>query len=172
MNNKFEVRESGIEGKGVFASSLISAGEIICQFLGEEIDIAELKRRYDSGEERIDDPFQIENTTYVDLIEPYIYFNHSCEPNAGMRLRGELFALRDIQTGEEITFDYSSTEWTDDEAWGIAWTELWRVPCACDTDSCRKEIRTFSNLPAEKQSYYLSQRALMDYIVQKLLDTK
>ncbi len=169
MNNKiFNVRKSSIEGQGIFALSLISKGQKICSFKGARMTIKELKDKYSSGEERIDDPFQIGNDTYIDLEEPYVFFNHSCIPNAGVRDTGTLFALRDIKLGEEITYDYSTTEWTDDNAWGIDWTDLWKIPCNCGTQACRGEIRVFSLLSDELKDSYRKQDALMDFILARL----
>ncbi len=165
MEHKFEVLESNIEGKGIFAVSNIKKGEIICIFQGDKMTISELKKKYTSGEERIDDPFQIDTGMYLDLKEPYVFFNHSCNPNAGMKGSGTLFALEDISAGSEILFDYSSTEWTDDEAWEINWTEKWRVPCHCRTSLCRKEIRVFALLSEGVKEKYRREGALMDFIL-------
>lgn len=163
-----EVRKSIIEGNGVFASSPIIKGQKICLFKGKKVTIPELKKLYETGEVRHDDPFQIGNQLYILLDKPYIYFNHSCAPNAGLRGKGEMFALRDIPKGQEITFDYSTTEWTDDEAWGINWHELWKITCTCGSDNCRKEIRVFPFLPKIQQNYFLKEGALMDFIVAKM----
>src|SRR3989338_4354707 len=104
-NLPFVVAKSNIEGKGVFASSHIRAGEKICSMQGTPLSIAELREKYRKGEERISDPLQIGPTEYLDLDEPYIFFNHSCEPNAAIVGEHELVAVHDINEGEEITFD-------------------------------------------------------------------
>jgi hypothetical protein len=171
MECKFEERKSGIEGKGIFAVSDIKKGEMVCEFKGDKVTIVELKEKYASGEERVDDPFQIDNDVYLDLYEPFVYFNHSCNPNAGIRGNGTMFALRDIKKDEEITFDYSSTEWTDDDAWGINWTEKWKMPCKCGSAGCRKEVRVFSLLPEKVKEKYRIEGALMDFILKKLSTT-
>ena len=56
--------------------------------------------------------------------------NHSCEPNGGLRGEAVLVAMRDIKEGEEITFDYATTECIDGE---------WE--CLCGTPACRGTIR-------------------------------
>jgi uncharacterized protein len=35
------------------------------------------------------------------------YFNHSCDPNAGFKGQIFLAAMREIQIGEQVTFDYA-----------------------------------------------------------------
>jgi len=168
MTHPFEVRNSSIEGKGIFATAPILRGETICVFEGSRFRIPELKRLYESGDERIDDPLQIGNDLYIDLDEPYIFSNHSCTPNAGMRGEAILFALRDIERGEEITYDYSTTECTNDRAWGVNWTDTWRIPCHCGAKHCRGEIRVFSLLPDEAKEAYYQQGALMGFIYTRL----
>ena len=166
--SKSHPQHSAIEGTGMFATEAIPKGDTVCIFAGEEITIPELQERYAQGTERIDDPFQIASDKYLDLYQPYIFFNHSCDPNAGLRGRGKLFSLRDIEPGEEITFDYSTSEWTDDEAWRTPWNELWRVPCTCGSSLCRGEIRTFPSLSAERKEYYRKNDALPDFILERL----
>lgn len=56
-------------------------------------------------------------------------FNHSCDHNAGVKGQNILVARRDIQAGEEICFDY---ETTDSE--GLSFI------CHCGSQKCRKVI--------------------------------
>ena len=68
------------------------------------------------------------------------YLNHSCEPNAGFPTgKPELFALRDIVVGEEITWDYSTS----------LVEEGWNLQCRCGTKSCRGNILPFFSLSPE-----------------------
>ena len=56
------------------------------------------------------------------------YVNHSCKPNAYMRLcrgRVEFYALREIAAGEEVTCDYGETHHGG------------RLPCRCGSARCR-----------------------------------
>jgi len=110
MKEKFVVKLSKIEGFGCFATENIRKGEIICLIRGERITFQELKERYTKGKIKICNPLQITEKEYLVIKEPYIYINHSCNPNAGIRKEGELFALKDIKKGQEITYDYSTSE--------------------------------------------------------------
>ena len=58
------------------------------------------------------------------------YVNHSCSPNMEMNGSREFIALQDIKAGEEITFDYDSTE--DDIAEPF--------DCFCGHDNCRGRV--------------------------------
>lgn len=63
------------------------------------------------------------------------YMNHSCDPNCGFMDEFRLRALRIIQPGEELTFDYDTCEDSD-----------WRMKCRCGSALCRKNIGTFARL--------------------------
>jgi hypothetical protein len=65
------------------------------------------------------------------------YVQHSCAPNAAIRDR-ELLAIAEIAAGDEITFDYETTEW--DMASPFA--------CACGAPACRGIVRGFRHLDA------------------------
>lgn len=69
------------------------------------------------------------------------FLNHACEPNT--RLAGRtLVATVDVHAGDEVTFDYDSTEW-DMAA---------PFDCACSAERCRGTIRGYRHLtPAQKK---------------------
>jgi len=70
------------------------------------------------------------------------FLNHSCKPNLGF-IDGSLtlYALYDIQAGEELTFDYSTSM---DEAG-------WMIRCRCRAPNCRRAVRSYSDLPKRDQ---------------------
>ena len=82
-----------------------------------------------------------------------------------MRGYNELVAIRDIKSGEEITIDYSLTEWSDDEDW--AEYDNWTMACACGSTACRKTIREFCFLPEQMQKERIAQKRVQDFIVEK-----
>ena len=76
------------------------------------------------------------------------FVNHSCDPNAGVRIEGtaaELFAIRDIAAGEEILFDYSTT--LDEEDF--------TMDCRCGSPSCRGRVGDGRDLPDDVWQRYL-----------------
>lgn len=159
------VKKSSIQGKGVFADKPIAAGSFIASMKGKIKTIEEIKGAYRDGTEREGDPLQISEEQYIDLDEPYVYLNHSCDPNAGIRKETDLVAIKYIQEGEEIVFDYSTTLW--DGEWGDEFTEDWTAPCSCKSKKCRKIIDQFTTLPEEIKEYYYKQNALPDFIIRK-----
>ncbi len=161
----FVIKKSSIEGNGAFATRVIKKDELICRMTGEEISISELKRRYKNGTERYTDPLQTSESTYVDLEKPFVLINHSCDPNATIITGRRLVALKDIKPGEEITYDYSMTEWSNEKSWR-GW-EDWTVQCHCAAKNCRGAIEEFRFLPKTMQAKAVRQKRVPNYIVRK-----
>lgn len=164
MKRKFKVKNSSIEGRGCFVIDFIKKGEHICTMKGQNLSIPELVDRYKSGLERISDPLQIEEKEYLDLDEPYICFNHSCEPNAAIVGKAELIAIIDITANQEITYDYSTTEWTSDD---FGEYKEWSMKCNCGAEKCRGIVKTFPELPTFLQKMYIDKKMVQDFIVRK-----
>lgn len=156
---KFVVKDTHKYGKGVYAAEDIKKGTVIRVFGGKRTTLSALVNRIISGKEFLDDPFQIGRRTYLDLDEICRTFNHSCDPSCGVRKRSELFALRDIKKGEELTYDYSLT---------IAPTE-WEMKCKCGTAKCRKTLGDVLSVPKKRRDEYRKMGALQRYM-KKLLD--
>jgi hypothetical protein len=71
---------------------------------------------------------------------PWRYLNHSCDPNA--RIVGRtVVALRAIRSGEQITFDYTTTEASMAEPFH----------CHCGAGNCLGLVRGFIHLTAAQQ---------------------
>lgn len=151
---KLIVKDTAKYGRGIFAGEDIKKGEVIHVLGGERISLRVLVKRVKAGSERIDDPLQIGCRTYLDMNEFSRCFNHSCNPNAGLRGESELFALQNIRRGKEITYDYSST---------IAPT-VWAMKCWCGSRMCRKIIGSVLTVPKPQLEKYKKLGALQDYM--------
>jgi hypothetical protein len=77
------------------------------------------------------------------------HINHSCMPSSRVRTSYDcdsnegvvaFFSIRNILKGEEITFDYATTE-TD------LTPELANTLCLCETRDCRGRIFSYNRLP-------------------------
>jgi hypothetical protein len=141
------------KGRGVFAGRTFRRGEEVLEFFGDVKDFADL------GDD-LDHALQVGPRDFMaasGLIDDYV--NHSCDPNCGIRNdngRIVLFALRDVPQGEEITFDYSTTQMNN----------IWGMKCACGTTLCRGEVRDFVELPATVKARYVSLRAVLPFLVE------
>ena len=139
----FEIRDSGIAGKGAFALRPIATGEQLIEYVGERITHAEADQRYDdeSMDEHHTFLFTISSRMVIDATydgNESRYINHSCDPNCEAEIEnGRVFisAIRDIAAGEELHYDYayerSGDETEEDER---------RYKCLCGTAKCRGSI--------------------------------
>ena len=85
------------------------------------------------------------------LRHPWRFLNHCCEPNA--RIEGRLLrAIRAIALGEEITFDYTTTEADMSTPF----------QCLCGSARCIGHVRGFNHLPED------ARRARMDRLAPHL----
>ena len=148
-----EVRESRIQGLGVFATRDFARDEVI-------MEIDDSNPVSDRSELRPDQANDIDvfvclngEEKVIFMKPPERYVNASCDPNSIVRTdmtsgARKAIALREIHEGEEITWDYAINS---QEEWEIP------VPCNCGSPSCRGIIRgNFFTLPRDVQSRYLS----------------
>ena len=135
-----ETRDSGIHGRGVYATRVIPKGTRIIEYLGERITHAEADRRYeikgdDDGHTFL---FIASQRTVIDAGvngNAARFINHSCAPNCETVIEnGRVFieSIKRIKPGEELGYDYQLTwESTDDPV------ELALYACRCGATHCR-----------------------------------
>jgi hypothetical protein len=75
---------------------------------------------------------------------PGYYINHSCNPNAGIKDSIKIVAMKNIRRGEEVTFDYSTSESENG----------WYLVCNCGNKNCRGIIRSYEFLSTELRLKY------------------
>lgn len=136
-------------GYGVFAARSFQQGERVIKPSGRIIN----------HQTRIS--IQIDWDKHLDPDEPAKYLNHSCDPNMGIHTRAdmlpEFIALRDIQAGEELTFDYAMSEYQHYARSNPA--EEFDLSCHCGADNCRGRLGYYSELDKalrEKYAGYIS----------------
>ena len=96
-----EARQSPIHGKGCFATRAIAAGELIGEYTGRPTSVDGTHVLWVEGD---DGEFR-----GIDGDGVLRWLNHSSDPN--VEFDGpQLFALRDIEANEELTFHYGE-EW-------------------------------------------------------------
>lgn len=151
MHPSLAARDSPTEGKGVFATKAVPAGTLLAVFGGDIMRVEEI----DALPEHLQlYPMQIEERFVIGYRsalppEDTDYFNHSCEPNAGINGQIFLVAMRDIMAGEEVTFDYAMVL---SETPGCGY--VFEMECLCGRRGCRKTITENDwKLPALQQRY-------------------
>lgn len=130
--------KSDIHDWGLFAKEKIEVNEFIIEYIGEVIrqKVSDLReKRYEKegiGSSyffRLDDEYIIDATKKGNLAR---FINHSCDPNCLAKVikhsgqnKVAIFALKDINVGEEITYDYKFP------------IEDNKIPCHCKSIKCR-----------------------------------
>ena len=109
-----EVRHSPIHGYGVFALRRIRKGTTVIEYLGDRISHEEADERYErqgrQGQSHI--LFTVDSKTVIDAGSngnEARFINHGCDPNCEsgiMEKRVFIEAIRTIQPGEELVYDY------------------------------------------------------------------
>lgn len=148
-------RSSKIHRYGVFAKEIIQKGDLIVIWGGYIITIDELRKL---SNEMLVYPVQIFENFYlgpgsVKDLDDSEMFNHSCDANAGVKGQNILVARRKIQAGEEVCFDYETTD-----------TQHTKFTCECGSKNCRGEIDGTSwKDPAFQRKY----RGYFSYYIQE-----
>jgi len=109
-----EVRGSQLHGLGVFATRRIRKGTRIIEYLGERVSHAEADRRYESKDASDAHTFLfiVDRRTVIDAGvygNDARFVNHACAPNCESVIENRrvfIDAIRTIQPGEELTYDY------------------------------------------------------------------
>lgn len=149
------VSKTATNGLGVYAGRKFLRGELIMSVTGSVL------------ENQTEHSYQIGFGRHLDPDSPGRYINHACEPNAGVKTDKEtgfpdIYAMRNIETGEEIKIDYAMTEFMhyprknpEDE---------FDLTCRCEKPSCRGKLGYYSELAEEiKKSY---KGFISDYLVE------
>lgn len=148
---------SVVAGYGLYAGRAFGAGELMFSLRG---------RLFGGNKRGVDDDwfahsYQLEQDLYLYPETPEgRYINHSCDPNAGLRDDLEMVALRDIQAGEEVFFDYSTT----------MSERSWTMPCRCGSQLCRGEISDFHDLPLAAKRRYLEAGVVQRFIIREVFE--
>jgi SET domain-containing protein len=108
------VRRSRVHGRGVFARRRIRKGTRIIEYLGDRVSHREADRRYEHKG-------SADNHTFLFIVDRGVvidagtngnaarFINHSCDPNCESIIEDRrifIEALRTIQPGEELNYDY------------------------------------------------------------------
>ena len=132
------------KGYGSFASEPIAAGEIVAGFGGrcvtrDEFDLLPASQQVRS--------LQIDENLYMAGApepEPADFINHSCDPNCALSGNVVLIAMRDIAVGEELGYDYATTDGSDYD----------EFECDCGTALCRGKVSGHDWMLPELQLRY------------------
>ncbi|MGB9601579.1 MAG: SET domain-containing protein [Verrucomicrobiia bacterium] len=154
-NELVVVKPSKIHGSGVFASKKIPANTLIIEYVGKKISKQEAKRLCQEGNNYI---FELDDETDIDgSVEWNLarFINHSCSPNAEAQIiDGHIWivAIRDIEEGEEITFNY-----------GYDLENYREHPCRCGAENCVGFIVAEELFPIVKEENKCGNNRVVNY---------
>ena len=131
--------------KSLHASAFFDAGDVISGFNADKITDTATYLTVQTGEDK-----------HITLQPEFLqYINHSCLPNVFFDTTGmKLFALKEIQPGDELMFFYPSTEWSMSQPFD----------CFCGTSQCLHRIQGAAYLSDEEAKRY----RLTNFILEKL----
>jgi SET domain-containing protein len=148
-----EVRHSPIHGFGVFALRRIRKGTTVIEYLGERVSHEEADARYENKDPK-------DNHTFLFTVDDKIvidggvngndarFINHGCAPNCrSTTLRKRIFieAIRTIQPGDELAYDYQIQR-DDDDASDV--DEIFA--CRCGALTCRGSMLEAPKKPRKR----------------------
>jgi hypothetical protein len=141
------VYKSGIHALGLYTVEFISKGEMVVEYVGEIVGLCVADKReanyHSRGKMKYEGAcyfFRIDKESIIDATRKggiARFVNHSCSPNCVAKVisvktqkKVVFFAVRDINVGEEITYDYHFNHEDDGK----------KIPCFCNSRTCRRYL--------------------------------
>jgi hypothetical protein len=160
-----EVRNSPVHGSGVFALRKIRKGTTIIEYLGDRVTHEEVDERYA-------DKLETDSHTFLFTVNSKIvidagsngndarFVNHSCDPNCESTIKKKrvfIEAIRTIQPGEELNYDYAIGRDADDAA---NVEEIFA--CRCGAANCRGNMLEPRKTPRKRKKRRAVKRSAAD----------
>lgn len=166
LSTKCKTGKSKIEGMGIFANQIINKGELVAVWGGSIYTADELKEICEQFPHFSTHPFGVYEGFYMgpnnpsDPLDDAELFNHSCDPNVGVKGQIVVVARKKIEPGEELCFDYETVEISSDALGFI---------CRCGSKKCRKNIdgSAWRSIEFQKQNNGFLSSYIQDIIRKK-----
>ncbi len=114
QNPSIEVRDSGVHGKGVFATADLPRGVTLIEYVGEVLSWKKAQQRHPHN------PAEPNHTFFFHVDDKHVidaavggndarWINHACAPNCEAdEVEGRIFikTLKKIKAGQELFYDY------------------------------------------------------------------
>jgi hypothetical protein len=107
-----EVRASSIQGRGLFTTTSLPGRRKLGEISGQLVKLPQARKDIEHAERiyfiEVTDTWALECSNG----NQFKHLNHSCTPNCYLRIIGkrvEVYTLRSISCGEELTVDYGET---------------------------------------------------------------
>lgn len=137
------VKSSSLHGAGVYTTAPLRKGTRVLEYTGPRLKSKDTEGLYADNEVTylftMDDPEVV-----IDGFGMAAFVNHSCDPNCESDQIDDriwIIALRDIEAGEELTYDYCLWDGEPgDEA-----------PCYCGAKNCRGTMYSKEEIARQKR---------------------
>ncbi len=158
----FEVRHSPIHGYGVFALRRIRKGTTVTEYLGDRVTHEEADARYEDKDPNDNHTFlfTVDSKTVIDGGvggNDARFINHGCDPNCESTAQNKRIyveAIRTIQPGEELAYDYQIERDPDDPP-----NVDVIFACHCGAARCRGSMLVAPKKPRNKPRTTVSAKA-------------
>jgi len=130
------IRQSRIHSYGCYTNTRIRKGTLIVEYVGERLTTDEADDLYEDVPHTYLFGLDIRRHV-VDGYGIAAFVNHSCQPNCETDIiagRIWIIARRDIEPGEELTYDYNLYDGEDE------------APCLCGARRCRGSLYSTTHL--------------------------
>lgn len=150
VDKRLVVRDSPIEGQGLFFTDALAAGTTVIRLGGRLVSSAELDALMRRAAADPDAPYVDTMAAYADahlLLPPNTLAhcsNHSCDPTLWLIDAFRIATRRDVTAGDEATIDYGTVS----DAAGFS------MVCHCGVAACRGEVTSNDWSRAELQQRY------------------
>jgi SET domain-containing protein len=135
------IRSSSIHAAGCYTMRPIRKGTRVCEYDGPRLSKAEADVLYENR--FVTYLFGCGGDQVIDGFGTPMFFNHCCDPNCETEQDGDnrifIIAIRDIEPGEELTYEYNLYDSDDDTQ-----------DCYCCTANCRGTM--FSELELKRRA--------------------
>lgn len=145
-------RNSLIHGVGLFAAQSIPRGTRLLEYTGLRCSRQQLAEAHERGETSSRYVMALDDSRVIDGEREgndARFTNHSCEPNCEVYVFDDipyLYAMQEIGTGQELTFDYRLRPL--DGPMASREEQIAGHPCNCGASSCRATLITPSRVDA------------------------
>lgn len=138
------VKSSSLHGAGVYTTAPIKKGQHVLEYTGPRLTSKACEGMYADTE--VTYLFAMDDgNTIIDGFGIAAFVNHTCAPNCEtdqLDNRIWIIAIRDIQAGEELTYDYSLFDGDIGE----------KAPCYCGMKGCRKTMFSEDEMARQKKA--------------------
>lgn len=135
------VKDAGDKGTGLYSKEKLLKDDFVFEFIGTRVPLEDASQL----SLQIDDQVALESSDEYNRIDDHI--NHSCDPNCKVVIKDDrvlVYALKDIDMDDELTFNYNSTEF-DMLGQGCSFK------CRCESQSCIGHVEGFRYLPPDQR---------------------